>query len=322
MKKKLYVHSVRINATKLKKVAELIGISRYIPVHTFATIKYQWRTEPTSHKGIYWYCAGDFRTIPQPGLLSQKITYYHSAVSTCLVAPNIKKVDPSHHNVIGGDYGIHYVCHNITNRVLYPTGIDNIEINGSNNIKHKAITIAALHSINITGYKIIVLSHLGVYGVNYNEWRSKIKNCLDIDPPPNKYFLFQCVKDEILKLHFRACTNTDFDYKEVTSRLSSIDYSFSMGSRKLFIDFSMGDISIYTYNDKLYKIIIQLLKDTEKEVGLDLSLKIHGISSATVEEGEMALREKLNSIVRRMKNIIRHIENKDADYGTSSFTRE
>ena len=132
-----------------------------VVVHTFAVDASRIPINELNPSG-YWYCAGDFCAVDEAGVY-QHLGRADVELAKCLVIPDIKDDHPERAKlVIGGEYGVHYVCHNITNRILFSTP--------------ESETLIDL-DLKTTGYEIVVKSALGVYGQNRIEWGLRQQKC-------------------------------------------------------------------------------------------------------------------------------------------------
>lgn len=256
-----------------------------LPVHTFVTVGDSWHAPPQSDSAhtFYWYCAGDFCPTDQQGINRSflgDIDPYHTS---CFVKPNIMQSDPRHElEVIGGKYGVDFVCHNITNRIL-----------------HSAPTPMTLADTNLplTGYKLIINSPLGVYGRNKREWMLTIGNCkgpivspgssggsaasgLELleqyatsTPPVPK---LMTAGEETVKIHKRAVKGNLRETIQVTKSLKELDTSYRDLSSFVFDQFLMKKINAVTFDREMSELAEMVMFDTQRIVGKDLAMAILG----------------------------------------------
>lgn len=238
-----------------------------IVVHTFAVEESKVPLDPENPDG-YWYCAGDFCNIDESGV-SQHLSDADVDYAKCLVAPNIKDDHPARESmVILGQYGIHYVCHNITNRVLYSTANKD--------------TIIDLDIVT-TGYELVVKSALGIYGQNKVEWERRKENCSGSIciadggriAAPLIGGLEKTREDEIRKVHLRAARWDIAKAERLTLALETIDYKFYLRTQEIVEEFDRHAISFATANLKMVNACAVLFSETIGEVGLDMTRRIY-----------------------------------------------
>lgn len=238
-----------------------------IVVHTFAVEESKIPLDPENPDG-YWYCAGDFCDIDESGV-SQDLSQADIDYAKCLVAPNIKDGDPIREKmVISGQYGIHYVCHNITNRILYSTQQKN--------------TIIDL-DIATTGYEVVVKSALGIYGQNKVEWERRKANCSNSSCASSGAQFAKPLtgggeksrEDEIRKIHFRAARADKAKSERITDALAGIDYKFYLRTEEIVNEFDSRKIDLQTANLKMMNACATLFSETISIVGRDVTSRIY-----------------------------------------------
>jgi len=256
-----------------------------IIVHTFVVDGNKVPIDPNNPDG-YWYCAGDFCAINEAGAY-QNLSNGSVVYAECLVAPNIKDNDVDRpEKVISGEYGVHYVCHNITNRVLYAT--DNKD------------TLIDL-DIPITGYEVVVKSALGIYGQNNFEWHNRIRDCneiycsneLDHDGlplndrnigKPSTDTSVRSRKEEIAKIHLRASDKNESKAKQLTSALNEIDTNYLCKTRNCIAEYNQEEINLDTFNIKMIDATNKLFSSTIETVGFEVAQRIYPKCQLNVEE--------------------------------------
>lgn len=238
-----------------------------IVVHTFAVEESKLPLNPEAPNG-YWYCAGDFCGIDEAGVY-QHLSSADLDFAKCLVSPDIKDDHPEREKlVISGQYGIHYVCHNITNRVLYAT--ENSE------------TLIDL-DIKTTGYEVVVKSALGVYGQNKVEWERRKQECagsnescnssgrnIDLYNRPNR-----TRDEEIYRIHLRAAGGDAKTAANITYALSETDRYFCYTTERLLAEYEVGSIDINSYNIEMLNACSLLFSETTRIVGRSMASKIY-----------------------------------------------
>ena len=254
----LNVHCVdaTLKCLRIKKYTP--WLHRIFPVHTFVTTEESWINHCQANRPGYWYCAGDFPNrgdiVAGSSGVDEDIHYAY-----CLVTPDIKKSDPRHKKqVIDGTYGLDFVCHNITNRVLYASPN---RITLSDNIL----------SIPLTGYKAVVACHLGVYGRIGKEWQSTINRCRNTSSPN-----LRTRQEEIDAIHLRAADGNQESAQEITERLKNIDQDYLNDSNKKFEQFYKKEINSRVFNDDMETLLINTIFKTERAVTVNLAHKIYG----------------------------------------------
>lgn len=237
------------------------------PVHTFATVGEYWNTEELNHKG-YWYCAGDYVSADTVAINKEELGFSNITFAECLVKSGVHKDNSKHEiDVIGGTYGISYVCHNIANRVLFSTGEDR--------------TLAKTN-LNLTGYALIVKSYLGIYGTNRAEWLFRIDrcNCFLDDPIDIRKVStrepFNSKKVEVSQIHNKASNGDETKGAEITNSLENIDKTFEVESNDIHERFVKGSITESEFHDLMYESAVQLLLATESALGKEVSINIYG----------------------------------------------
>ncbi|WP_413796096.1 hypothetical protein [Aeromonas dhakensis] len=267
---KLVVCSVMIKpirAILLTKLRTWIDKIVHVPVHTFVVEESKLPLDPNNIDG-YWYCSGDFCNIDEAGVY-QDIGHANIDFAKCLVAPNIKDDDvlrPA--KVIAGTYGVNYVCHNITNRVLYST--------------YNKLTLSDVDILK-TGYPVVVKSVLGVYGQNKVEWERRKKSCsIRQDKKSNEketkadqesFFIAQ--REEINKIHLIACGNDYEKSLEVTRILEKTDGKFYLVTRKLVNEFEKKLINQEAFNIEMVYACSCLFSETIDLVGIEMAERIY-----------------------------------------------
>jgi hypothetical protein len=238
-----------------------------IVVHTFAVEESKLPLNRENPDG-YWYCAGGFCDIDEAGVY-QHLSYADLNFAKCLVSPNIRDDHPRREElVISGKYGVNYVCHNITNRILYAT--ENCD------------TLIDL-DIKTTGYEIVVKSALGVYGQNIDEWRKRKSNCednvsscipshqeIDIHQRPNRTRY-----DEIERIHLRAAGGNVKKANNLTRALDETDKYFYLITKRLINEFDSGLIDEINFDKKMVNACAALFIETIRIVGHAMAEKIY-----------------------------------------------
>lgn len=252
-----------------------------VVVHTFVVDASKLPLSEETPRG-YWYCAGDFCDIDEGGV-RQHLTRANLDYARCLVAPDIKDDHPERSQlVIAGDYGVHYVCHNITNRVLYAT-----------NLPETLIDL----DIATTGYELVVKSTLGVYGQNKVEWEQRKSGCQAVvsHVPPSQPQLalssgerpIRTREAEIHKIHLRAAGGKSKVAKDLTYALEKIDNEFLSVSESLVQEFDSQKIDYDRFATSMLNACIQLFTQSIRTVGLEMTTKIYpGCNLDVVESME------------------------------------
>ncbi len=246
----------------------------------------------------YWYCAGEFCNIDEPGA-SQHISGANIEFAKCLVAPNIKddhKERPK--KVISGEYGVHYVCHNITNRVLYAS--DDNE------------TLVDL-DIPISGYEFVVKSALGIYGQNKHEWLTRCENCsskIAVNNPSllaikqNANISIKSRKSEIAKIHLRASHGDQAKAKRLTGALNHIDSDYLDKTQNYIDSYDNNQIDLDSFNIKMVKATNELFSKTISEVGFQLAKKIYPGCKLETEEIVNEPQVSIEAVPNKKKKMI------------------
>jgi len=238
-----------------------------IVVHTFVVEESKVPLNSENPDG-YWYCAGDFCNIDEPGVY-QHLSHADIEYAKCLVAPNIKDNHLDREKmVISGKYNVNYVCHNITNRVLYST-------------EAKA-TLADIEILK-TGYEVVVKSVLGVYGQNKVEWERRKKNCTDgvdayfgrRDAAPQLGATDNPRNEEIHKIHLIASDGNTAKAENLTYALQDIDQKFYLQTQKLVNEFDHENTSLEVFNSNMVAACAILFSETIREVGRDIAMQIY-----------------------------------------------
>jgi len=237
-----------------------------IVVHTFAADQSKIPINPENPDG-YWYCAGDFCNIDEAGVY-QHLSPTDIELAKCLVKPNVKDDHAERERlVIVGEYGVHYVCHNITNRVLYATDACN--------------TLIDL-DIKTTGYELVVKSALGVYGQNKVEWEDRKCGCNASDYEIGIYSRGRLRPkknitryEEIEKIHLRASGGNFEKTRNLTYALSEIDNQYYAETERLIGAFDSGELDRDKYHLKMVNACARLFSDTIKTVGHEMTSKIY-----------------------------------------------
>lgn len=268
--RRLFFYKIR---TWLDQVVKVI-------VHTFAVDQSKIPLNPGSPDG-YWYCAGDFCNVDEAGLY-QHLSRCDLELAKCLVAPNIKDNHPEREIlVISGEYGVHYVCHNIANRVLFATD--------------DCSTLIDL-DIKTTGYELVVKSALGVYGQNKVEWENRKKSCNTSDyergtiddrgklrPKKNRTRY-----EEIDRIHLRASGGNVEKARNLTDALLDIDERFYSQTEKLIDDFDAGELNQERYHFDMINACGRLFSDTINTVGYEMTRRIYPDCNIEIEGEDSA----------------------------------
>lgn len=238
-----------------------------VVVHTFAVDESKYPINPEAPNG-YWYCAGDFCDIDEAGV-HQHLSSADLNFAKCLVSPDIQDDHPDREKlVISGEYGVHYVCHNITNRVLYAT--------------EKCETLIDL-DIKTTGYEIVVKSVLGIYGQNKVEWERRKQKCSGSDElcdPKGKNNDLNSRPDrtrdeEIKRIHLRAAGGNTEKASNITHALSATDNDFFSTTERLLQEYEAGVINMDGYNMKMLSACSLLFSESIRIVGRPMASKIY-----------------------------------------------
>lgn len=237
-----------------------------VPVHTFAVDESKIPLNVENPDG-YWYCAGDFCDIDEAGVY-QHIEDVDIKYAKCLVAPNITDDDPQRPGkVIAGRYAVNYVCHNITNRVLYSTD--------------SKITLGDIDILK-TGYSLVVKSVLGVYGQNKVEWERKKLFC----GPDSRDLILYSEKAannrayaerqaEIEKIHLAACDGNLEKAQTLSLALKDVDDEFYQMTSKAVNLYDRNQLYFENYNIKMMAACSQLFSKTISKVGRNVAMKIY-----------------------------------------------
>ncbi len=242
------------------------------PMHTFVVNPEDSPFDEKNTEG-YWYCAGDFCDI-EAGGVHQFLCDADIDRAECLVSSNIKDDHKDRPElVIKGDYGVHYVCHNIVNRILYAT-------------KDK-ITLFDT-GIKSTGYEFVVKSCLGVYGQNALDWNDRKAKCSDslegdfcvlgddsIRGPESYQINYTIKSSEINKIHLRACGGKESVAENLSEALNDIDRDFSNRTSMLGLDLSRDQISLEDFQISMYQECLTLYQKTINIVGINVARKIY-----------------------------------------------
>ena len=240
-----------------------------VPVHTFVTVGDDWLKEPgvIPDKTGYWYCAGDFCPSNHKLVVSNYIGEVEQDFAYCLVQPDIHESDAEHGiKVIGGKYAFDYVCHNITNRVIY-SYLPNMTLLN--------------RGLPIVGYKAVINSYLGVYGRIKREWLSTIDACQSRCSPqlgeiPNEPIPPVTEDDEVSKIHFHAADGDAELGKELDEKLKVIDQNYRLNTEYVYSRYKHRFIGKKTFNKLLLNLHIQVIRQTEMKIGREMTKKIYG----------------------------------------------
>ena len=238
-----------------------------IVVHTFAVEESKLPLNPEEPSG-YWFCAGDFCDIDEAGVY-QHLSNADLGFAKCLVSPDIKDNHPEREIlVISGEYGVHYVCHNITNRILYATD--------------KCETLIDL-DIKTTGYEVVVKSVLGIYGQNRVEWENRKQRCagesasnnpacknIDLKNRPNR-----TRDEEIHRIHLRAARGNTAKAENITHALNETDNNFYASTGQLFEQYDAKIIDLDGYNLGMVNACSLLFSETIRIVGRSVAIEIY-----------------------------------------------
>ncbi|NRB43156.1 MAG: hypothetical protein HRU20_32600 [Pseudomonadales bacterium] len=234
------------------------------PVHTFVNDQALAHLASESSTDGYWYCAGEFCPIDASGV-DQYILDANGKFARCLVSPDIKLEEPQHPlEVIRGDYGISFVCHNIANRVMY----------ASPDEKTLGDT-----KIFLPGYGFIIKGHLGVYGQNKSEWSRKVKRCsrgFGVDVVLSKEYNFRTQEEEINVLHLQATGNNQEQADTITEALREVDskyYKKTMDHYRAYIDEVLDEAE---FHNVMEATAYTLIEETEEILGVQFTQKIYG----------------------------------------------
>ncbi|MHA2690645.1 hypothetical protein [Vibrio harveyi] len=251
-----------------------LDIISVVPNHTFVVEERSIPLDKTNPSG-YWYCAGEFCDIDEAGV-HQHLEEANISYAQCLVSPNIKDDHPLRATlVIEGEYSVNYVCHNITNRVLYATD--------------DHLTLGDIE-IPKTGYGAVIKSALGVYGQNKVEWKRRKNNC-SVDKEdqnastkidPSNLRTEEC-ENEIDKLHIAACRGDKHKANKLTNALASVDEQFLITTNDAVISYNQNEIDFDTYTKLMVNACSTLFSETVKTVGLDLAKEIYPGCNLDVE---------------------------------------
>ncbi len=247
-----------------------------LPSHTFVTISNDWLNPPSpGGKWGYWYCAGDFYPTDGELGLGEEITNCNVDFACCLVKPNIKLEDEAHSKkVIGGSYLVDFVCHNITNRVLYAS---------------PGMPTLADTKIPVTGYKAVVNSPLGIYGRQEREWHLIIDKCTRASLPPDDprfnippddiafpYGPMRNKDDEITRIHLKAVNGDVAKAESITEKLYKIDKLYGQRSSEIYVLFENSHLSFEQFNTNMEILLHNTILHTESIVGEEITSKIYG----------------------------------------------
>ena len=237
-----------------------------VPVHTFVVEESKIPLNPENIDG-YWYCAGDFCDVSDAGVY-QDIGEANIDYAKCLVAPNIKDDDPLRPAmVIHGRYGVNYVCHNITNRILYATSDKK-----------------TLSQINIlkTGYSTVVKSVLGIYGQNKVEWERRKKVCgsnfdddLELNMGMSHKFRDEAQLNEIERIHLEAAQGDLEKAQNLTLALNDVDVEFFISTGEIVQKYMNGLVDYEKFNTLMVGACAVLFNKTVNKIGREMTLRIY-----------------------------------------------
>ena len=114
------------------------------------------KVQTARRNGLYWYCYGDLRLKGQK--LSAKIG--STSISSCLVQPNIRSEESQAAKGTIFRYGIHGVCHQLANQVLFGTATTG-----------PAITVKSARGYWLSSFRY------GTYGINNADWEERKRRC-------------------------------------------------------------------------------------------------------------------------------------------------
>lgn len=241
------------------------------PVHTFATIGSNWIASPANNRSGYWYCAGDFCATNQATVNGQEVASVDVDYARCLVKPDIDYTDTRHPaEVIGGAYGIDFVCHNIVNRILYAAD--------------PKITLVSTN-IPLTGYKFIVNGPLGIYGRNDREWGQAILLCAINQNAPLPSL--SDVMDEIQNIHKRALGEEMA--MDVTEALADVDARYRSYSREFSSQYDDGKLNFLQFNIQNQILARETIASTESIIGPKNTRAIYGEYSTDLTSNNLGL---------------------------------
>lgn len=237
-----------------------------VVVHSFAVDRTKLPLDPSAPNG-YWYCAGDFCNTDESGVY-QHLSESDLDLAKCLVSPDIKDDHPEREQlVISGEYGVHYVCHNITNRVLYATD--------------KCSTLIDL-DLKTTGYEIVVKSTLGIYGQNKVEWDNKKRSCIALDYERGTYtkgrlrpIKERTRQEEVAKIHLRACGGDIEKSRNLTDALAKVDEKFLLQTESIVYAYNEGGLDTSVFHKEMVDACMRLFSSTIRIVGIDMTKKIY-----------------------------------------------
>jgi len=250
----------------LKSLLTWLDIISVVPNHTFVVEEASIPLNSVQPSG-YWYCAGDFCDIDEPGV-HQYLEDADIRLARCLVAPDVKddhQLRPT--LVIAGEYGVNYVCHNIANRVLYATKdqqtLGDIEIPKN-------------------GYSAVIKSVLGVYGQNKVEWKRRKQNCSgsSIDEnKPKRPIIFSIEPNEqeleIDKIHLAACHGDKEKARNLTDALSTVDNEFLKRTELAVDRYEKEQVNFETFTQLMVNACSILFSETLKVVPRKLAQEIY-----------------------------------------------
>lgn len=107
--------------------------------------------------GAYWYCWGEMK--PADGTLLTQAA--NIACAKCLVRPDVRSEDDVAARGTILVYGVHGVCHQLANQVLWSTGV-----NGS-----------APRNVKGARYYNVSSALYTAYGIRWQAWRALRRNC-------------------------------------------------------------------------------------------------------------------------------------------------
>jgi len=258
-----------------------LDIISIVPNHTFVVEEACVPLNKSNPSG-YWYCAGDFCDIDEPGV-HQYLDDADIKLARCLVTPSIKddhELRPV--LVIGGEYSVNYVCHNITNRILYATD------------GHKTLGDV---DIPKNGYSVVIKSALGVYGQNKLEWKRRKENCSlsDDSVRTRKAKVDMWFNDqdlEIEKVHLSACRGDEEMASRLTDELASVDGEFLVRTKYAVESYEEEKVEFKTYTQLMVNACSFLFSETIKIVGRQKAQKIYSGCNIDIESSEIKQKDK------------------------------
>lgn len=239
--------------------------------HSFATTRDDFISESQVNDTTeYWYChAEQFSatlTLHDPNVQGMATGDVDHRFARCLTEPNIKAGEPTHDPLVAsGKYLVHWVCHQLTNRVLAA--------------KDGCPTISDYTGLNVRGYYLSIQRY-GPYGRNVTEWLSRMQGCAkrkgaEVTPMKTR----EDELDHVMEVFAEGSALSAF----TLDSLHRLNQSHQRMLDAFYEDMEAGRISEEEMEIGIARLELAQIQQTQQMIGPQQTARLHGMTADEAE---------------------------------------